>query len=409
MLDLLEIILLLVALLMMIPITVLFIECSSAWFGNLTPFPHQGKAPTKTAILIPAHNEATGIAQTIKTILPQLKPEDHLVIVADNCTDNTATICRQTAAEYEQKLAVTVLERTDLQLRGKGYALDYGLKFLAQDPPEIVILVDADCIVHPGAIEELSTVAFQTGRPIQGNYLQEKPANPSAKDLISTLAILIKNLVRQQGLANLGLPSLLYGTGMAFPWAVISQAPLASGNIVEDMQLGIDLALAGHPPLFYPGAKVTSTLPQQGEAATSQRTRWEHGHLQTLFTQVPKLIKASLQQKRFDLFTLALDLGVPPLSLLVMLWGVCTTFALGVAMVGLTWTPALILASGGLLMVIAIVVSWAKFGRDTIPVSTLWKVPVYLLWKIPLYLAFIFKPQKQWVRTERDNPKSATS
>jgi cellulose synthase/poly-beta-1,6-N-acetylglucosamine synthase-like glycosyltransferase len=178
---------------------------------------------------------------------------------------------------------------------------------------------------------------------------------------------------------------------------------------VEDMQLGIDLALGGHPPLFYPEAKVTSTLPQQGEAATSQRTRWEHGHLQTLFTQVPKLIKASLQQKRFDLLTLALDLGVPPLSLLVMLWGVSTTCALTVAMVGLTWTPALILAGGGLLMTVAIVVSWAKFGRDTIPVSTLWKVPVYLLWKIPLYLAFIFKPQKQWVRTERDNPKSATS
>ena len=85
-----------------------------------------------------------------------------------------------------------------------------------------------------------------------------------------------------------------------------------------------------------------------------------------------------------------------------MLWGVATTFALGAAILGLAWTPALILAGGGLLMTIAIVVSWAKFGRQSIPVSTLWKVPLYLLWKIPLYLAFIFKPQKKWVRTERD-------
>ena len=56
----------------------------------------------------------------------------------------------------------------------------------------------------------------------------------------------MKNFVRLKGLANLDLPCLLYGTGMAFPWSVISTVFLANGNIVEDMQLAIDLAIAGY-------------------------------------------------------------------------------------------------------------------------------------------------------------------
>ena len=397
-----EIILLLIAVIISIPITVLFLECSAAFLPHNDPIDQAvATRPAKIAVLIPAHNEVAGISNTLKTLLPQLKSQDTLVVVADNCTDKTAQISRQTAAKYNPGLDCTVLERNNFEQKGKGYALDYGLKFLAANPPEIVILVDADCIVHPEAISRLAQFSQQTNRPIQATYLQEQPANPSPQDLVSRLAILVKNLVRQQGLAKLRLPSLLYGTGMAFPWSVISQAPLASGNIVEDMQLGIDLALAGHPPLFYPGAKVTSTLPQQGQAAKSQRTRWEHGHLQTLLTQVPRLLQGAIAQKRFDLLALALELGVPPLSLLVMLWGVMTTVAVSTGWLGLAWTPAIILLVAGLLMFSAIIGSWMKFGRDSIPGSTLWKIPLYLLWKIPLYFTFVVKPQKQWVRTER--------
>lgn len=397
-----EIIFLLTALIIAIPIIVLFIECSAACLSPKSPAAQiVAKRPEKIAVLIPAHNEFVGINSTLKTVLPQLKSQDHLVVIADNCTDQTAQISRQTATQYNPELNVTVLERQNLQQQGKGYALDYGLKFLAADPPEIVVLVDADCIVHPEAIEKLAQIAQQTNRPIQATYLQQQPANPSPQDLVSRLAILVKNLVRQQGLARLGLPSLLYGTGMAFPWSVINQVSLASGNIVEDMQLGIDLALAGYPALFYSGAKVTSTLPQQGKAAKSQRTRWEHGHLQTLLTQVPRLLKAAIVQRRFDLLALALELGVPPLSLLVMLWGAITSVAVLTGLLGLAWTPTIILLVVGLLMISAILISWAKFGRDSIPASTLVKIPLYLLWKIPLYLAFVIKPQKKWVRTER--------
>src|SRR5205807_1654519 len=94
----------------------------------------------------------------------------------------------------------------------------------------------------------------------------------------------------------------------------------ATGNIVEDMRLGIDLAAAGHPPCLCPQAEVSSALPSGDKAAVAQRRRWEHGHLQTLLTQAPRLLAAGLLRCRPGLFGLGLELSVPPLSLLFLLW-----------------------------------------------------------------------------------------
>ena len=213
---------------------------------------------------------------------------------------------------------------------------------------------------------------------------------------------MVKNLVRPKGLDRLGLPCLLTGTGMAFPWWVIRKAYLASSNIVEDMQLGIDLAIAGHAPVFCPDAKVTGLLPQQKHAAKSQRTRWEHGHLETLLKQVPHLLNASVRQKRFDLLALALELCVPPLSLLVMMWAAATAGSLLAEGLGASWSPTGLLVMEGLLISISIVGSWFKFGRANLPALTLLVVPLYIVWKIPLYLAFLVQRQTKWIRTERD-------
>jgi len=189
---------------------------------------------------------------------------------------------------------------------------------------------------------------------------------------------------------------------MALPWSIIQSVSLASSNIVEDMQMSLDLAIAGHPTVFCPEAKVTGCLPQQQEAAKSQRTRWEHGHLQTLLTQTPRLAKASVEQKRFDLLAIALDLSIPPLSLLVAIWVAAFATSLLAAAFGTSPIPAVFLGVQGLLILVSIVGAWAKFGRGDISGSTLLSVPFYILWKIPLYLGFILKRQTKWVRTERD-------
>lgn len=395
--------LIVIAIALLIPGVVLFVECVAALVPNRVATAHPpGALRPRVAVLIPAHNEAVGIERTIRNLIPQLMSGDRLIVVADNCSDNTAQIAYQAGA--------TAIERHDPDHRGKGYALDFGVRFMADDPPDVVVIVDADCFVSSGSVAELAQLSSERHRPVQALYLFETPKPLSAKGAVSTLAITVKNWVRLAGLKNLGMPCLLTGTGMAMPWDMIQKAPLASGNIVEDMNLGMDLAIAGYSPVFCPAARVTSVLPQKEQAAKSQRTRWEHGHLQTIATQVPRLLKAAIQQLRLDLFVLALDLLIPPLSLLVMLWLLGLIVAIVAVGLGLSAIPLMMLSLTGGLIAIAILAAWAKYCRQDLPAQTLLSIPLYILWKIPLYFSFLVKRQKSWVRTERDiDPHSTHS
>jgi cellulose synthase/poly-beta-1,6-N-acetylglucosamine synthase-like glycosyltransferase len=91
---------------------------------------------TPVVVLVPAHNESSGLLPTLANIQNQLLPNDRLLVVADNCSDDTAAVAKAGGAE--------VVERNDPTKRGKGYALDWGVQHLSSAPPEIIIVVDAD-------------------------------------------------------------------------------------------------------------------------------------------------------------------------------------------------------------------------------------------------------------------------
>src|SRR6185437_14331211 len=97
----------------------------------------------------------------------QLRLGDRLLVVADNCTDQTAAVAAAEGAE--------VLVRTDALRRGKGYALDFAVRRLASAAPAIVLVIDADCRVAAGAIELLAQRCRTTHRPVQALYRLTAP------------------------------------------------------------------------------------------------------------------------------------------------------------------------------------------------------------------------------------------
>ncbi len=371
------------------------IECIASRFAKTCNENLDTWQNTQVSIIVPAHNEATVIGSTLEILTPVLKPQDRLIVVADNCNDATAEIARSKGA--------TVIERHDTEKRGKGYALDYGIKFIEPEAPDVVIIIDADCTVHPGAIARLTECVQATQRPVQANYLMTTPKSSKSSQELLAFAHLIRNLVLPLGLKRLGQSCALKGTGMAFPWDIISKANLATGHIVEDLKLGLDLAIAGHSPIFCPEAKVSSYFPQQSQATKSQRTRWEHGHLQMIRTYLPLLLKETVSQKRFDLLINALDLCVPPLSLLLVMWLGIMTISSTLALFGASWIPAIISATAGFCFLTAILTAWSGFATEILPLKQLLTVPFYVLRKIPVYLQFLIKPQNTWIRTERDS------
>jgi cellulose synthase/poly-beta-1,6-N-acetylglucosamine synthase-like glycosyltransferase len=371
----------------------LFVEILAATRSPALTAPLAGKRAT-LAVLVPAHNEEADIAQTVETLLWQMNPDDRLIVIADNCCDRTAEVARQGGA--------FVLERENQRFRGKGYALDYGLKFLADAPPEIVAIIDGDCEVAPGSLDALAHHVQIGQRPVQSTYLMKLPPNATLRDQISGFALTLKNLARPLGMKALDWPSLLTGSGMAFPWPLLQTVSLAGNKTVDDMQLTIDFALQGAAPIYVPESLVTGRLMQSSHAA-SQRSRWEHGHIEVILTQVPRLLWTALAKRRWDLLILGLDLMIPPLSLFILLWLSLIGVHIGAYIGGLITSNMILLAMGaGLPIILSIAIGWLKFGQDLLPLKAWTGLPHYLLWKIPIYAKFVTQPQTRWLKTERD-------
>ena len=359
----------LLAVLLLVPVSVLLAQVLAALPERRARVLPEGRRPS-LVVLVPAHNEARGIARTLGSIVPQLAGGDRLLAVVDNCTDDTAAVAAHAGAE--------VVERNDRERRGKPYALDFGIRHLERNPPEAVVIIDADCMLEAGAIERLARLCLETGRPVQALYLMRGP-----RARLAELAWRIKNQVRALGSERLGWPCLLTGSGMAFPWHVIRRAQLAGGELAEDLKLTVDLVRAGTCPLFCPEARVTSEF-ASGEGLRAQRTRWVHGHLALILSEVPALLLEALARRDAKLAALALDLSVPPLALL----------ALGAAaLCAVQPLPAALLGA-------AVLLAWARHARD-IPLASLARAPLYALERLPLYSRFLVKRQVEWVRSRR--------
>ena len=346
------------------------------------------------AVLVPAHNEGRGLLATLADIKAQLRTDDRLVVVADNCTDDTAEVAKSFGAE--------VTERHNQVKVGKGYALDWGVQYLRSDPPGIVVIVDADCRLMADTIARLSAQCAATQHPTQARYLMTTPDDSPIDYRVAEFAFRVRNWARPIGLRALNLPCQLHGTGMAFPWKIISAADLATGSLVEDMKLTLDLAAAGYPPQYCPSAGIISQFPPSYTGAASQRKRWEQGHIGIIKSVVPRLLYQSLRQRDVRLLALTLDIAVPPLTLVGTI--TVSIFAMSGAglLLGLSSTAFVVSTISLLGYLVAVSLCWFRYGRDILPLHSIISVFPFLARKLSLYRqVFSCNPSSQWVRTDR--------
>ncbi len=351
-----------------------------------------GTPPAHIVLLIPAHDEAASIAETVRA-LDAAAPTAHILVVADNCSDDTAERARAAGAE--------AIERSDRERRGKGFALAFGRDHLAVAPPDAVIVVDADCRMDRGSAGRLAAAALISGAPVQASNLLASPPGVSPLVSISNFAMLVKNVVRARGLLRIGGGALLFGTGMAFPWPLFARLPLASANAVEDLELGLRLAREGVKVGFDDGARVTSPAASLA-SSRGQRSRWEHGFLDTARRQAGPLLGAAVRRQSRHLAALGAHLLVPPLALLLLAAALDLVLLAGLALSGADSRPALLLLVLLALVALALLAAGWREARTLLPARDLLRAPLYLFWKLPVYLAFFTRRQTGWNRTGRD-------
>jgi hypothetical protein len=381
-----------------VPVTVFFLQIWRAW--TRPELAQAVAAPVlpinaRVTVLIPAHNEEAGLADTLTSLLAGGHANIKLLVVADNCTDGTADIARG--------MGVEVLVRHNPELRGKGYALQFGLDHLSLNPPDVVLVVDADCSAAAAQLGHLAADCLAQQVPVQSVYLMHARPESTVSAKISEFAWLVKTYVRPLGWSSLMGGCQLLGSGMAFPWHVLATRDLASGHLVEDLKLTVELAKDRVPVQFCPSVRIDSFFPTAVQSREVQSSRWEHGHIGMIIHEFPKLMWHALRHGNKQTLAVGLDTLVPPLSLLVLI--VCTMMGTGWALALLTDIPAWYAKWATLLVAmigIAVVLAWSRWARDILTAREFWQIPGFVLSKVGIYRRFVTKRETDWKRADRD-------
>lgn len=261
----------------------------------------KGKVINHFAILIPAYNEAKTITETITSCKQIDYSEDDysIFIIADNCTDDTASVVSREGA--------ICLERFEPGKRGKGHALTWGFqRVLEWDRPfDAIVVLDADCKISRNALCVFNEALNNGEEILQANDLSSNP-DDTALSYVLSVGNWIENNLFYFPKSILGLPVFLRGTGMVFKKDVLVQYPWDAVSIAEDKEYAINLLSKGKKVVFLKDVEVTSIFPTDKKQFEIQRTRWAKGNLRLSKVHAIKYIQKGITQKDITLT----DIGV---------------------------------------------------------------------------------------------------
>lgn len=264
----------------------LFYKKFFRWIGLFftRKFP-EAKKNHKYAILIPARNEASVIANLLDSIHQQDYDLDLVTIfvIADNCTDNTAQIARKNGA--------VCYERFDDAHRTKGYALQYLFERIEEDYGRMsfegYFIFDSDNLLAPDYITRMNE-SFDAGCKLITSYRNTK--NFTESWIASTYALhwlrSIRNNHRPRSV--LRLATNIQGTGFLFSNEIVRDGWKYT-SITEDRALTVDAVAQGYEITYNDSAVFYDEQPVSLKIAFRQRLRWSRGHLEAFVETGPYL------------------------------------------------------------------------------------------------------------------------
>jgi 1,2-diacylglycerol 3-beta-glucosyltransferase len=354
---------------------------------------------TQVAVLIPAHNESQLIARCVRSLRAQSYPDDlcKIVVVADNCTDDTAKVAAAAGADL-------VMTRDAPTARGKGQALRWALDRILswESAPGAVVIVDADAIPAPNLVANLVRRSQAGAGAVQGMYLLSDADARGAS--LGTIAFMLVNRVRPAGLTVLRLPGIhLNGNGMLLSREVLERNPWTAFTSTEDLEYSLTLRIAGENIVFASDAVLLAPPAPNDDAAAAQRLRWHGGRIHLARVWTVRLTARAIAERRPSLVAVALGLAVPPLGLLAaaLLIGSAVAILLIVTGVASVWglLPWLLaLASIPTSVVIGLRAAHAPASQY----ATLLRAPMYIFRMALGALDVLRFRADSWVRTQRE-------
>lgn len=359
------------------------------------PAPRPSSRRTCFDIIVPAHDEAQVIERTLESLAALEWPADRrrVMVIADNCTDDTASIARRRGAR--------VCERRDPENRGKGYALQLGFTLSEMEGwAQAVVVVDADSRVSPNLLEAIATRLEAGEHAVQVHYGVLNPLD-SWRTRLMSIAMASFHTVRSRARERLRLSCGIRGNGWCVTHELLRQVPYRAFSLTEDLEFGIELGRSGYRVAYADEANVLGEMVSGAGAARKQRQRWEQGRSHLVRSKIGPVLRSALTRRSRVCADLALDLLVPPLSTVAL--GV--VLLLGLALwaclrrpADLPWLWAALACAAALTAHVAR--GWRLSGIGARAWLDFLRVPVFIVWKLRVIVGS--RPAVAWTRTERE-------
>lgn len=346
-------------------------------------------------VIVPAHNEAMVIARTIANLRQLDWPADRfrLIVVADNCSDATASIARDAGAR--------VIERASVDQRGKGYALAFAFEqSRAAAWADAVVVIDADAEASSNLLEAFAARIEHGANAVQAHYGVLNPF-ASWRTRLITIAKAAFHIVRSRARERIGVSCGIRGNGWCVTHRLLERVPYRAFSLTEDLEYGIELGLTGVRVEYADEAHADADMVSSEQIARQQRQRWEGGRFQLIRAKTLVLLKAALARRSRVCLDLALDLLVLPLSYVAL----NVVVLLGLAGLATWWQPSLqpwlwLGSSCALCVMLYVLRGWQLSGIGAQGVLDLARAPGFLLWKFLLIARR--RRSAEWVRTDRE-------
>ncbi|MBA4852673.1 glycosyltransferase family 2 protein [Emticicia sp. BO119] len=226
----------------------------------------EAKVLRKIRIFIPGYKEDAVIINTAKEAVKQDYPKDkyEVVIIADSFSEATLSTLKA--------LPLKVVE-VSFEKSTKGKALEKAVESTAQEPVDILLILDADNHMSQGFLHAVNN-AFEKGyQVVQGHRTAKDFKTPFA--LLDACTEEINNHIFRRGHVAVGLPSALIGSGMAFQWDFfVSLLHNIGDTSGEDKEMEYRIIRQGKDIAFLDGRFVYDEKVAKTDVFSKQRSRW---------------------------------------------------------------------------------------------------------------------------------------
>ena len=363
---------------------------------------HEDKilTPEKSfAVIVAAHNESAVIGQLLDNLRALEYPKElyDIFVIADNCVDNTAEIARDAGA--------IVCERFSETGKGKGFALEWMFDklFKMERQYDAIVVFDADNLVHPRFLLEMNNRLLKGDKVVQGVLDAKNPYDTWVSGTFA-IAFWVIDYVWHLAKTNIGLSSVLGGTGMCIATDVLKRHGWGATCLTEDMEFTMKSLVEGIKTTWAHDAIVYDEKPLTFMQSWNQRKRWAQGQFDVAHRFIPKMFKAGIERRDIRILDGCLHL-IQPHFLLI------STFFIILSYVQLAFPP---FYTNIYRFMPSELMTFIMIGQYLLPVIILlkvhvkWKAWLYLLlypffiysWIPIVFIGFLHRNEHEWSHTQ---------